>query len=143
MNTYVTTQCVLQGYYERDELYMPIVERKRKGCFQAPVVFATVLVHLSSPYSENLVYHPPLPTFVGSVNAVLQFAYSSKREGMYIHYTYIKHSVAFYFRLWATVCTNVIDKYRFFSPQYHFLYSIINTSIIIHVHRCGDEHSQH
>ena len=60
---------------------MPIVQRDRTGCFSAPVVFGTVLIHVSSPYSENLVYHPPHPKFLGPVNDVQQFAFSAQSEG--------------------------------------------------------------
>lgn len=70
-----------QGNYEHDDLYMPIVQRDRVGCFSAPVVFGAVLIDLSSPYSESLVYHPPHPKFIGPVNDVRQFAFSARSEG--------------------------------------------------------------
>lgn len=71
-----------------DELYMPIVRRERVGCFQCPLVFGAVLVHLASPYAENLVYHPPHPRFMGPVDDVKQFAFSALNEGQ-IYYTLI------------------------------------------------------
>ena len=75
------TFCIfIQDHYEHN-LSKPIVERVKIGCFPVPVVFGTVLIHLSSPYSENLVYHPPHPRFVGRVNDVLQFAFSAQIEG--------------------------------------------------------------
>jgi collagen beta-1,O-galactosyltransferase len=59
----------------------PIIQRERTGCFPVPVVFGTVLIHLSSPYSENLVYHPPHPSYEGPVDDdALQFAFSAQSE---------------------------------------------------------------
>ncbi|CAI8006303.1 Procollagen galactosyltransferase 1 [Geodia barretti] len=74
------------GQYATDDLYMGIVQRKRVGCFQCPLVYGAVLVHLASPYAENLVYHPPHPRFIGRVDDVTQFAFSAQNEGvgMYI-----------------------------------------------------------
>ncbi|CAI8006304.1 Procollagen galactosyltransferase 1 [Geodia barretti] len=74
------------GQYATDDLYMGIVQRKRVGCFQCPLVYGAVLVHLASPYAENLVYHPPHPRFIGRVDDVKQFAFSAQDEGvgMYI-----------------------------------------------------------
>ena len=68
-----------QGSY--DELYGAIVKRQRVGCFQCSVVYGVVLVHLASPYAENLVYHPPHPSFLGPVDGVQQFAFSAQQEG--------------------------------------------------------------
>lgn len=65
-----------------DELYRPIVKRKRLGCFSCPLVFGVVLIHLASPYSENLAYQPPHPRFLGPVNDVKQFAFSAQSEGI-------------------------------------------------------------
>ena len=71
-----------QGQYTTDDLYMGIVQRKRVGCFQCPLVYGVVLVHLASPYAENLVYHPPHPRFIGRVDDVKQFAFSAQNEGL-------------------------------------------------------------
>ena len=60
---------------------MPVVQRERVGCFSAVLVFGVVLIHIASPYAENLLYHPPHPRFLGPVNDVKQFAFSAQSEG--------------------------------------------------------------
>ena len=45
-------------------------------------MYGAVLVHLASPYAENLVYHPPHPRFIGRVDDVKQFAFSAQNEGL-------------------------------------------------------------
>ena len=67
-----------------DELIQPIVERERVGCIQCAVAFGAVLVHLASPYAENLAYHPPHPKFMGPVDDVQQFAFSAQNEGQIV-----------------------------------------------------------
>ena len=71
----------LQGYYKRNEEYMPIRERKWTGCFRAPVVLSVVLVHLASPHSLGLVYYPPPTEYVGPAEDGLLFAFSAKTQG--------------------------------------------------------------
>ena len=71
-----------QGRHESyDELYAAIAKRESVNCFQCSVVYRVVLVHLASPYAENLVYHPPHPRFLGPVDDVQQFAFSAQQEG--------------------------------------------------------------
>ena len=84
-------QSCMQGHHVSDDLYYEIIERSRVGCFSCPLVFGAVLVHLASPYSENLAYHPPHPRFIGHVNDVKQFAFSAMSEGQCIHTCRCQH----------------------------------------------------
>ena len=60
---------------------MPILQRNRTGSFRAPVVLAAVLVHLASPTTRGLVYHPAPAGFYGPVDDIVQFPFSAKTEG--------------------------------------------------------------
>lgn len=57
------------------------MQRKRTGCFSAPLVFGVVFIHVATPYVENVMYHPPHPMFLGPVDDVKQFAFSAQTEG--------------------------------------------------------------
>ena len=73
----------MQGYYKRHEDYFPTLERKRIGCFKAPVILSTYLLQLSSS-SEGLLYFPPPEGFSGPIDDVVQFAFSAKIEGQFV-----------------------------------------------------------
>ena len=77
--------CNSQGYYKRHEDYMPILQWNFTGCFRAPVLLPPLLVQLSSPLSQNLVYHPPPDGFNGPTDDIVQFAFSAKIGGWEIH----------------------------------------------------------
>lgn len=75
------THVYMQGYYRRHEDYLPILTRNFTGCFRAPVLTTAILIHLSSPKTQGLVYHPPPPGFNGPPDDIVQFAFSAKTEG--------------------------------------------------------------
>lgn len=70
-----------QGYYKRHEDYIPILRGNFTGCFRAPVLLPPFLIHLSTPKSRGLVYHPPLPEFDGPIDDIIHFAFSAKTAG--------------------------------------------------------------
>ncbi|CAI8043596.1 Procollagen galactosyltransferase 1 [Geodia barretti] len=70
------------GYYKRHEDYLPILQRNFTGCFRAPVLLPPLLIHLSSPQSQSLIYHPPLEGFNGPTDDIVHFAYSAKMGGV-------------------------------------------------------------
>ena len=74
----------IQGYYKRHEDYLPILQRNFTGCFRAPVLLPPLLIQLSSPQSQALVYHPPLEGFDGPTDDIVHFAYSAKIGGMQV-----------------------------------------------------------
>ena len=75
------TYVYIQGYYRRHEDYLPILTKNFTGCFRAPVLTTAVLIRLSSPKTQGLVYHPPPSSFNGPTDDVVQFAFSAKTEG--------------------------------------------------------------
>ena len=74
---------------------MPILQRNRTGSFRAPVVLAAVLIHLASPTTRGLVYHPAPAGFYGPVDDIVQFPFSAKTEGKGGRMSYCESCVVF------------------------------------------------
>lgn len=72
---------LLQGYYKRTPLYIPTVERKRRGCFPVPMIYATLLIDLRREASTQLSYEKMPPGYHGPDDDMLVFAASVKAAG--------------------------------------------------------------
>lgn len=76
-----------EGYwYTRSDDYIPILDRKQKGCFAVPMVHSCVLVDLTRMASDNLTYIPKnLPGYKGPHDDIIVFAISARNAGLPMH----------------------------------------------------------
>ena len=70
-------------WYVRTEEYIPILERKNKGCFEVPMIHSCVFVDLNRKLSEKLSFDPENVTgYAGPTDDIITFAISSKELGL-------------------------------------------------------------
>lgn len=73
-------------WYTRSDDYIPILDRKQKGCFDVPMVHSCVLVDLTRVASDNLTYIPKnLPGYRGPHDDIIVFAISARNAGLPMH----------------------------------------------------------
>lgn len=73
-------------WYTRSDDYIPILNRKQKGCFDVPMVHSSVLVDLARVASDNLTFIPKnLPGYKGPHDDIIAFAISAKNAGLAMH----------------------------------------------------------
>lgn len=70
-------------WYTRTDDYLPILERKEKGCFAVPMVHSFVLVDLTRIASDNLTFVPKnVQGYNGPNDDIITFAISAKNAGI-------------------------------------------------------------
>jgi len=70
-------------YYQRTEEYMPILERKKVGCFEVPMIHSCILLDLREEESLGLTFDPTKQeNYNGPVDDIISFAISSKLSGV-------------------------------------------------------------
>lgn len=73
-------------WYTRSDDYIPILDRKQKGCFDVPMVHSCVLVDLTRVASDNLTFIPKnLPGYKGPHDDIIAFAISAKNTRLPMH----------------------------------------------------------
>eukprot|EP00794_Sanderia_malayensis_P015863 gene15863-17461_t len=74
-----------QGYYKRTPEYMPILHRKKKGCFEVPMIHSTYLIDLRAEKTKQLKYDPPSEVYHGEIDDILILAHSARTSGIKMH----------------------------------------------------------
>ncbi|XP_037784027.1 glycosyltransferase 25 family member-like [Penaeus monodon] len=70
-------------WYTRTDDYLPILERKERGCFAVPMVHSFVLVDLTRRASDNLTFVPKnVQGYNGPNDDIITFAISAKNAGI-------------------------------------------------------------
>ncbi|XP_018327250.1 glycosyltransferase 25 family member [Agrilus planipennis] len=70
-------------YYQRTEDYEPILDRKKVGCFEVPMVHSSILVDLRKTESDRLTYRPEeVAEYNGPHDDVIVFAASAMVNGI-------------------------------------------------------------
>ena len=65
-------------YYRRTDEYKQILNRKKVGCFEVPMVHTAVLVNLQHEESDLLTYNPDnIPGYPGPEDDIIVFATSA------------------------------------------------------------------
>lgn len=73
-------------WYTRSDDYIPILERKTKGCFNVPMVHSCVLVDMRLVSSDNLTFMPKnISGYDGPHDDIITFAISANRSGIEMH----------------------------------------------------------
>ncbi|KAL7646435.1 UNVERIFIED_CONTAM: hypothetical protein RMT77_003348 [Armadillidium vulgare] len=81
LGTYSNYWCgMTENYwYERTDDYLPILDRKVKGCFPVPMIHSCVLVDLTLSISEKLSYNSrKFPNYKGPKDDIITFAVGAK-----------------------------------------------------------------
>lgn len=73
-------------WYLRSEDYLPILDRKQRGCFIVPMVHSCVLVDLTRVSSDALTFVPQnVIGYDGPNDDIITFAISAKKSGINMH----------------------------------------------------------
>jgi len=70
-----------KGYYKRSDDYFDILQRKKKGVIEVPMIHSTYLVDLRRNCTSGLMYNPPHPDYEGEPDDILVFAHSARMAG--------------------------------------------------------------
>ncbi|GAB6023776.1 hypothetical protein CHUAL_008529 [Chamberlinius hualienensis] len=97
-------------YYQRTADYMPILERKKKGCFVVPMIHSCVLWDLRALKSQLLTFDPDkMDAYTGPVDDIITFAISAKLSNVTMH---VLNTEAFGFLLYPLESENhLTDDY--------------------------------
>lgn len=70
-------------YYKRTDDYKPILNRKKTGCFDVPMVHSAVLISMRYDVSDKLTYYPSkITNYDGPEDDIIAFALNSKALGI-------------------------------------------------------------
>lgn len=73
-------------YYRRTDEYKQILNRKKVGCFEVPMVHTAVLVNLQHEESDLLTYNPDnIPGYPGPEDDIIVFALSASLRSIPLH----------------------------------------------------------
>lgn len=73
-------------YYLRTDEYIPILERKKRGCYAVPMVHSSVLVNLRKEESQALTFLPKsVKSYDGPQDDIIVFALSARFSGVQLH----------------------------------------------------------
>ena len=72
---------MFQGYYKRTDDYIPILNRKEKGCFKVVMLNSVYLIDLRRNASLHLYYDPTNSSYKGSIDDVMVFGHSVSEAG--------------------------------------------------------------
>ena len=73
-------------YYRRTDEYKQILNRKRVGCFNVPMVHTAVLIDLRNTESDLLTYLPDnIPNYPGPEDDIIVFALSASLSSIPLH----------------------------------------------------------
>ena len=85
LGTYSNYWCGMteEYWYKRTDQYLPILERKEKGCFSVPMIHSSVLINLNILATEKLTFNPDkLLDYNGPVDDIITFAISAKKANI-------------------------------------------------------------
>ncbi|NP_001108473.1 chromosome associated protein D3 [Bombyx mori] len=72
-------------YYKRTDDYKPILNRKKTGCFDVPMVHSAVLISMRYDVSDKLTYYPSkITNYDGPEDDIIAFALNSKALGEHV-----------------------------------------------------------
>ncbi|MCL4135107.1 UNVERIFIED_CONTAM: hypothetical protein GTU68_016328 [Idotea baltica] len=85
LGTYSNYWCGMTSnyWYERTEEYIPILNRKKEGCFLVPMIHSCILIDMSLSAADKLSYNSEkIPNYNGPKDDIISMAVGAKDFGM-------------------------------------------------------------